>query len=238
MQISNVLKAVALAAAVVSAPAFAATITTDPSAGPLFIESSTSGLSFSNDAIIAFSLGGVAVTGVAPATYTAPTVTNNVVRVETDAAGVATKLVTNGGALQTVATAGLTGGPGFLSVTNVTIDVASKTAFADISGANGVVAATIPFFKLANITGDTSVTGPGTFTSGANGLTVTPEAVAALTKGLALNGFGANVLAGIKDFGTLNATFTVTAVPEPSTYALMGLGLVGAGLVARRRAAR
>lgn len=41
-------------------------------------------------------------------------------------------------------------------------------------------------------------------------------------------------------YGTVTSTviFTVREVPEPSTYALMGLGLVGISLVARRRAAK
>lgn len=37
------------------------------------------------------------------------------------------------------------------------------------------------------------------------------------------------------DFGTITSTINVSAVPEPSVYALMGVGLVAVGLVSRRR---
>ncbi|RYY85660.1 MAG: PEP-CTERM sorting domain-containing protein, partial [Chitinophagaceae bacterium] len=48
------------------------------------------------------------------------------------------------------------------------------------------------------------------------------------------------VLVRTANWGNTSATGTFTAVatiPEPSTYLLMGLGLVGIGAVARRRAA-
>jgi hypothetical protein len=46
---------------------------------------------------------------------------------------------------------------------------------------------------------------------------------------------------GITNYGSIASTITAKAgttpaVPEPSTYALMGLGLAGIAAVARRRA--
>jgi hypothetical protein len=48
-------------------------------------------------------------------------------------------------------------------------------------------------------------------------------------------GTGAATLLGTYN-GTLSG-LTVSAVPEPGTYAMMALGLLGVGLVARRRRA-
>lgn len=80
-------------------------------------------------------------------------------------------------------------------------------------------------------------------------LTVTEEgfAVFAATLGLVEGSTGfstlANVNNGATGWGTLKSAITfsaheVPAVPEPSTYALMAVGLVGIGFAARRRAAK
>jgi hypothetical protein len=47
-------------------------------------------------------------------------------------------------------------------------------------------------------------------------------------------GYIADLITNVK-IGTVSVTPTVPAIPEPSTYALMGLGLVGMALVSRRR---
>lgn len=57
--------------------------------------------------------------------------------------------------------------------------------------------------------------------------------------GLSSTGLGYSALQkATANFGNLNSTITVTAVPEPSTYVLMGVGLLGMGLMARRRRAK
>ena len=60
------------------------------------------------------------------------------------------------------------------------------------------------------------------------------SAADALVAAFGLPSFYAGLATGV-NFGNLKVD--VTAVPEPSSYALMGLGLVGMGFVARRRRA-
>jgi len=80
-------------------------------------------------------------------------------------------------------------------------------------------------------------------------LTVTDDGFAAFAKTLGLvdGSTGYTTLAGVNGgatgWGTLKSAITfsaheVPAVPEPSTYAMMAIGLVGLGFAARRRAAK
>jgi PEP-CTERM motif len=80
-------------------------------------------------------------------------------------------------------------------------------------------------------------------------LTVTDDGFAAFAKtlGLVEGSTGYTTLAGVNGgatgWGTLKSAITfsaheVPAVPEPSTYAMMAIGLVGLGFAARRRAAK
>lgn len=140
---------------------------------------------------------------------------------------------------------------GQLTVTDLNADLSTRTIYADIIGGNGVgTLSHLALWHIASITGGPALSGGGSLTT-LSGLSLSSEGLNAFTQSLGLLTLGKSALMGVTDFGTittyieppllshtpLTPPWYVSPTPEPSTYALMGLGLAGM-VMARRRQAR
>lgn len=141
---------------------------------------------------------------------------------------------------------------GQLTVTDLNADLSTRTIYADIIGGNGVgTLSHLALWHIARITGSPALSGDGSLTT-LYGLSLTTEGFNAFSQSLGLLPLGKSALMDVTDFGTittyieppllshtpLTPPWYVSPTPEPSTYAMMGLGLVGLTLARRRRQAR
>ncbi|MFT3855956.1 MAG: PEP-CTERM sorting domain-containing protein [Aquabacterium sp.] len=129
---------------------------------------------------------------------------------------------------------------GSLTLTNIKVDLTTQSIYANLTGANGV--GTLHNQLIWNYG---AIEGPTTFgfvaptvelSNRLSQLTITTEAFDLFAQSLGLTAFGRSAMAAITDYGVLNSYIAIDTpvIPEPSTYMLMGLGLVGMGMAKRQ----
>jgi hypothetical protein len=108
---------------------------------------------------------------------------------------------------------------GSLSVTDLSVDLATKRVYATLVGANGVGTLThFYLWNIATITGSDVIVAPGAtgttvMNLTASGLSLTSDAFNAIATSLGLGNLGKSAMQAVADFGTID----MTATTEPAT---------------------
>ena len=138
---------------------------------------------------------------------------------------------------------------GTATVSNLRFDLANQTVVADLTGMKSAVGTrpsvnySLPgttFWTFANVATETESINSTTFASTVtiSGLSLTGVGYDFLVDALGLRQVGRSALSGVGQQGSIQTRLVFSAaVPEPSTYALLGVGLVGICVGLRRRAA-
>jgi PEP-CTERM motif len=200
-------------------------------------------LTFTNDSLAALNTAGVTVSAVAPATFDGSKIslTSNNDLVTWDNAFNVTSMTGLGGFRLTSST---TQGAR-VDLSNVSLDPSSGTVYADVvtnsftspfGSYTGKTVSHMPLFA-GTLIGDTNIVSSNLqVTTTLNDLKMTATAIPTLGDALGVPTFIQQVLFPSLNFGkvALSGNF-VASVPEPSTWLLMALGLVGLSAVARPR---
>ncbi len=130
--------------------------------------------------------------------------------------------------------------PDALILSNLSVDLVQSKVYADFHGVANTEHSGAPNIirDLGRVVlwdiGQVTTSGQGNdWTAQLSGLTLNAALAPVISEVLQLNPTGNQALANVGSYGTI----TLSAVPEPSTYALAGIGLMGIFALRRRQTA-